>query len=196
MRVYHSPTSRSTRVIWTLEEIGRPYDVVTLTREQKQSPAHFGRHPLGRVPVLENDEGAHLFESAAICLHLADLHPDANLIAEPGSTDRGRVYQWALFAMTHVEPVAFPWLRAHRRGEDESPHIAAFDPLGTAIGNAVTTTRAWVVGDDFTVADILLASMLRNPTGLGLLAGHPAVIDYVDRALARPACRRAEAVDR
>jgi len=53
MRLYHMPGSRSTRVLWMLEEIGVPYEVTLMTREERKTAEHIGRHPLGRVPVLE-----------------------------------------------------------------------------------------------------------------------------------------------
>ena len=55
-----------------LEEIGEPYDAVRIAPEDRRSAEHLARHPLGRVPVVQLDDGAYLFESAAICLHLAE----------------------------------------------------------------------------------------------------------------------------
>jgi len=112
IRLYHLPGSRSTRILWMLEEIGVPYEVKLMTREERKTAEHIGRHPLGRVPVVELDDGGFLFESAAICLQLADLHPEARLIPPPGSPARGRVYQWCLFAMTELEPPAHLRARA------------------------------------------------------------------------------------
>jgi glutathione S-transferase len=65
---------RPPRVRWALEEVGTPYELVMLTAEELASPEHRSRHPLGRVPVLEDHEGS-LFESAALCLQIADEHP-------------------------------------------------------------------------------------------------------------------------
>ncbi len=73
MRVYHVPGSRSTRVLWMLEEIGAPYELTVMTREDRKTADHIIRHPLGRVPVVEFDDGRRLLESAAICIQLADL---------------------------------------------------------------------------------------------------------------------------
>ena len=72
------------RVIWTLEEVGAPYELTVMTREEGRGEAHRHRHPLGRVPVLEDDEGF-LFESAAVCLHLGDVHPEAGLVPPLGT---------------------------------------------------------------------------------------------------------------
>ena len=102
--------------------------------------------------------------------------------------------QWVIFAMTEVEGVVFPWLRAHRRGEDETPHAERFVAAGAALREPLSR-HEWIAGARFTVADILLASMLRNPARLALLAGEPSIARYVELALARPANRRSDAVD-
>src|SRR6266852_7557329 len=122
MRLYHSPGSRATRVMWTLEEIGEPYEVTIVSAEDRASEQYRERHPLGRVPVLELDDGRSLFESAAICLHLADLHPKADLIPPVGTYQRGLAYQWSLFAMTEVEKrvVQLAVCQAQRRGPERT----------------------------------------------------------------------------
>ena len=74
---------------WALEEAGAPYEVVMLTKEEGRSDAHAARQPLGRVPALENEEGS-LFESAALCLQIADLYPEAGLIPATTTHARGR----------------------------------------------------------------------------------------------------------
>jgi len=53
MRLYHMPGSRSTRVLWMLEEIGVPYEITLMTGDERKTAKHINRHPLGRVPVLE-----------------------------------------------------------------------------------------------------------------------------------------------
>jgi glutathione S-transferase len=88
MRLYHREhAGRPIRVAWVLEELGEPYEITVMTREESNGEEHRVRHPLGRVPVLEDDDGF-VFESAAICLHLADLHPNAGLAPAPGTHER------------------------------------------------------------------------------------------------------------
>jgi glutathione S-transferase len=193
MRIYHVAGTRSTRILWALEEIGAPYEVTRVT-DRRTSEEHLQRHPLGRVPVVEFDDGTLLYESGAICLQLADLNPDAGLIPPVGSTERGLVYQWTFFGVTQIEPVAFPWHRAHREDRDETEQAAAFEPVGAALRRNLAE-HPWIVGDSFTVADIMCASILGNTRRLGLLTDDDPISEYVDRALARPAQRRAEAVD-
>jgi glutathione S-transferase len=191
MRLFHVPGSRSTRVLWTLEEIGRPYDLTTLTWDERKGEEHRRRHPLGKVPAFEFDDGQVLFESAAICLQLADLNPEAELVRPLGSAERARVYQWSVFAIAELEKVAFPWNRARRGNEDETETAEKFAPVGEAVRAALTSP--WIAGDDFSVADILIVSILRNTVELGLLEPGDPVSAYVERGLARPAQLRADA---
>jgi glutathione S-transferase len=191
MRLYHSPGTRGTRVVWTLEEIGEPYEVKIVTREDRGSEEHRQRHPLGRVPVIELDDGRTIFESAAICLHLADLHPHAGLIPEAGTYERGLTYQWSFFAMAEVEKRVFGWLFAKRKGDDLLEHAEGFAAIAGALREAVRD-HTWLAGETFTVADILCASMIGNAFNRELLTEEGPLRDWAQRAQQRPANLRAE----
>ena len=192
MRVYHMPGTRSSRVLWTLEELEVPYELITVTGDQRKSEAHLKRHPLGRVPAIEFDDGSVMFESAAICLQLADVYPDANLIPPLTSPERGLVYQWTLFAMTELERRVFKWLFAKRAGEDLGEHVSDFKPVGDALRVALSE-HEWIAGGTFTVADVLIATMLGNAFRRELLTETGVLRAYVDRAETRPAYVRASA---
>ena len=73
-------TGRPIRVVWALEEAGADYELVTLTAEEARSVEHRARHPLGRVPVLEDEHGP-MFESTALVFHIAELYPDSGTAA-------------------------------------------------------------------------------------------------------------------
>jgi glutathione S-transferase len=187
MRLYHLPGSRSTRVLWMLEEIGAPYELTVMTPEERKTAEHISRHPLGRVPVVELDDGRVLFESAAICIQLADLHPEAALIPSVGSLDRGLVYQWCFFAMTELEPAIFQWMRARRdetdqTGPSERYHAAA------AVLDAALADRDWLLGG-FSVADVICASVAGITHRAELTYEPERVRAYVERASSRPANR-------
>jgi len=93
VRLYTRPgAGRPPRVAWALEEAGVAYEVVRLELEETQGEEHRRRHPLGRVPALEDDDGV-LIESAALCLRVADSNPRSGLIAPPGTRERGLAYQ-------------------------------------------------------------------------------------------------------
>jgi glutathione S-transferase len=194
MRLYHSPGSRSTRVLWVLEEIGAPYDLTIVSREERRSPEFRDRHPLGRVPVLELDDGRTLIESAAICLYLGDRFPEAGLAPAPDSPERPWLYQWTVFAMTELEPAAGGWMRADREGTDPGDHPANFIERAGLLEQALAD-RDWLLGD-FSVVDAITARVVNMVFGRNLTGELPRLRAYTERALARPAAIRADALGR
>ncbi len=194
VRLYYMPRTRSSRTLWMLEEIGEPYERTEIAGADRRSEAHLARHPLGRVPALELEDGTIMFESAAICLQLADLYPDAGLSAPLGSSGRAVIYQWVLFAMTELEGPLFRWLRERADGvTEETAQQKRFSEACTAL-EAALDGQEWVVGERFTVADLLCASILSGAGSRGLLEPWPGLRGFVGRAEARPAYGRAAAI--
>jgi glutathione S-transferase len=191
--LYYMPRTRSSRVLWLLEEIGAPYQLTEIRGEDRRSAEHLARHPLGRVPVLELGDGTMMFESAAICLQLADLHPDTGLIAPPGSPERGLIYQWVLFSMTELEAPLFRWIGELRDGVTESAAGNRFSQAAGALQVALGE-RDWLLGETFTVGDVLCASVLEGAYSRDLLADWPGLRAYMERGQARPAYGRAETI--
>jgi glutathione S-transferase len=157
------PRTRPSRVLWLLEEIGAPYELTEIRGADRRSVELLARHPLGRVPVLELGDGTMMFESAAICLQLADLNPDAGLIATPGSPERALVYQWVLFGMTELEAPLFRWIGELNDGVTESPAGNRFNQAAGAL-QAELGERDWLLGETFTVGDVICASVLEGAT--------------------------------
>lgn len=189
MRVFHREhAGRPIRAVWALEEVGEPYELVMVTREDEE---HRGRHPLGRVPAIEDGEGA-IFESAAICLHIADLHPEAEISAEPGTHDRALIYQWSIFAPAELEHVLIEAaIYAQRDPERSAAARKKFD-LGAAAVSAALGENDFLVAGRFTVADIMVGSALGWVARAGLADTLPANLEaYVARLTERPAYQRA-----
>jgi glutathione S-transferase len=193
-RLYYMPRTRSSRVLWLLAEIGAPYELTKLAPEERKSAEHLARQPLGRVPALELDDGTVVFESAAICLQLADLHPDAGLIPPLGSAERALVYQWVLFGMTELEGPLYRWLS--EVAEDSTTPSPARDRFAQAAAALETALdgRDWLLGESFTVADVICASVLGSAHARDLLTQWPGLQAYVERGEARPAFIAAAAV--
>jgi glutathione S-transferase len=192
VRVFHRERAgRPLRVIWTLEEIGAPYDLTVMSREEGRGESHRRRHPLGRVPVLEDDEGF-LFESAALCLHLGDLHPEAGLVPSLGTHDRALVYQWACFAPAELEPPLFEaWMQADRDPERAAAARERFRAAAEAVAGALDGDE-YLVGGRFSVADILVGTGLMFTTRAGITDDvPPSLTDYVGHLVQRPAFQRA-----
>ena len=185
-------------MLWLLEELGAPFELTVIARDDKQSDEYRKLHPLGRAPVLELDEGP-VFESAALILHLADVHSEAGLIASPGSYERALQYQWAVFGMTELDSPGMDVARQLWKDEGE-PHDdvveAARRRFAKAAGVVETAlgTSDYLVADTFSVADVVICSVL-SFARVAELAELPAgVVPYVDRLEQRPARQRAVAV--
>jgi glutathione S-transferase len=192
LTLFHSPNSRSARVRWLLEEIGADYDIAVVAREDRAGAAYRARHPLGRVPALETDDGT-LFETMALCLHLAEAHPEAGLLPPEGSFDRALVYQWISVGLTEIEP----FLSEANRAAESDPERAeiARERVRTAarVVDAALDGHEFLVGDRFSVADILCGSALFSARRAELISDAPAVAAYLERLEARPARERAYA---
>ena len=181
---------RPLRVRWALEEGGAAYEYEVMSREAAGTRGH-ERHPLGRVPVLETDEGF-LFESAALCLHIADLHPEAGLISAPGTHERAEVYQWAIFAMTELEPAVTRAYTARRDGDAEA--IGKAQARLSKVANVVAAAldgHDHLVGDRFTIADVVMGGVLESARRFELMPESAVLRDYLGRLDARPAKQRA-----
>ena len=194
LRLYHrDKAGRPLRVRWALEEAGADYDFAVMTQEEGEGEEHKQRHPLGRVPVLETEDGF-LFESAALCLQVADLHPEANLIPPPGTYERGLVYQWTVWAMSELEPAIIRAYTAVQAGDAE--RTASTQERLMNLFAALEKTldgHDFVTGDDFTIADVVVGGVLVAARRRELMPDSPNVNAYLDRLDARPAKQRAYA---
>jgi glutathione S-transferase len=182
---------RPPRVRWAFEEAGAPYEYVVMSSEVGRGEEHARRHPLGRVPVLETDDGL-LFESAALCLHVADLHPEAGLIPPIGTHERAQVYQWTFFAMSELEASMLRAATARRRADADATAAAearltkVFDALEAALEG-----KSYLVDDRFTVADIVVGGVCESARKYDLLPDSARVRAYLERLDTRPAKQRA-----
>lgn len=192
--LYYVPRSRATRARWALEELGVPYRLVRLDPALKDAwrAAHLARHPLGRVPVLETPDGM-LFESGAICLHLATNTP---LLPADGSRARSLVHQWLFFAVTELESLLGRFAGERNKASPDAGRVAHLRekleaPLQAL--DATLTDREWLVGASFTVADLVVGALLVWASRLELLTALPAARAFAERVVARPAYQRAMA---
>ena len=198
MLLYHQPRSRSGRVLWALEEAGATYDVRVIERSFKQDPEYRKLHPLGRAPVIVDDEGP-IFESAAILFQIADLHPASALLAPVGTHARALQYQWSFFAGLEVEA---PLMEIARQlwNEGSDPIAAVIDAAKGRLDAAVEVLaqhldgHPFLVGDAFSVADLLIAGVLGFSRIAEIAPLDERLVGYVDAIEARPARQRALAV--
>ncbi|MCT8974064.1 glutathione S-transferase family protein [Microbaculum marinisediminis] len=180
---------RDLRVRWALEEAGLPYRVEGVPFKDRDAD-HFAHQPFGQVPWLV-DGDISIFESGAILLHIAE-QSDALMPADPKG--RSDVIQWLFAALNSVEMAVLPYSIFQFTGDDEqTAGRQALDGFLTArLGHMdrVLADRDWLTGA-FSVADILMSDVLRLVDRFGGLAEFPACRAYVDRAVVRPAFKKA-----
>ena len=191
--LFHAPQSRSSRIVWLLEELGVPYEIqpVSIFRPMtgEGQPDAVNPHPDKRVPAILHD-GALITESVAIVLYLADAFPAAGLAPVSGDPRRGEYLTWIAWYATELEQALFAGLSGEL---DESPqkqrnHDAVASRLRGALARG-----PYMMGDVFTAADLLIGSAL----GFGRQAfpADQALDAYVERCRNRPAAIRGVAQD-
>ena len=186
---------RDLRVRWALEEAGLAYRVES-TPFKDRGEAHLAHQPFAQVPWL-TDGDLSIFESGAILLHLGTLSSALMPTDLKGRTD---VTDWVVAALNSVEAASQPWTLLVFGGDadKDSREFKVFEnflTLRLQRMEAVLAKGGWLAGD-FSIADILMADILRLPDRFGALAAYPACKAYVDRATARPAFAKAHADQR
>jgi glutathione S-transferase len=192
MQLYEFPPTRSIRARWTLQELELDFESITvdLRKGEGRAPEFLKLNPAGKIPVLV-DGDVIVTESVAIALYLAEKHPERGLLPD-GLVPRGQLYRWLLFTATELEQ---PLWRIARHGflyppEKRSPADIAlagedFRPMGAVVEEHLRD-REFVVGERFSVADILLACTLDWAGEASLLGEMPRSRAYMERMYARP----------
>ena len=184
--------TRDLRVQWALEEMGLAYRVqgVDHTAGETLGAEFSAISPFHQLPVLD-DDGLILSETGAILIHLAEK--SGRLIpADPAA--RAHVIQWSLAALSTVEgpiqPLKLMDMGAMGEPGDTRGFLTGWTRRVLDGVNRRLEGRDWIAADAFTIADLLLASVLRQLRHTDLMDGYPNVKAFYDRAMARPAWRR------
>ncbi len=177
---------RDLRLRWAAEEAGLPYEVRTIPFEDRETN-HLDRQPFGQVPYLTDGDVA-IFESGAGLLHLA--RRSATLMPRD-PVGEAQTKQWVLAALNSIEMVTVPWWYLTITGETNNGLTVWMDKRLAQL-ERVLSEREWLAADRFTVADLLMADVLR----VAKVRAHgdrPATEAYVERLTSRPAFRKAHA---
>jgi len=195
IRVHHLNNSRSQRVLWLLEELGAPYEIVRYQRKPNMlAPAELRRvHPLGKSPVIE-DAGKKFAETGLIVEYLVERYGPQ--LAPPRDSDQYWRYKyWLHYAEGSLMPPLLLKLVIDRlgllgmpaRGFVRSQLKLHLDYLETELAN-----DPWFAGENFSAADIMLSFPLEVGTArAGLDRTRPRLVDFLQRIHARPAYTRA-----
>jgi glutathione S-transferase len=203
LKIYGVARSRAARVLWMAKELGLDYEHIKVdfaTGDTRQ-PAHLALNPNGHVPVID-DDGVILWESMAINLYLAKKY-DRSGLYPARLEDEARALQWSFWGMTEVERplltallnrVVYPQRERDAAAANEGEKTLA-QPLGVLDG--VLGRTAYLLGGQFTVADLNVASILAwaRPAQIDLSA-FPRVAEWLKNCAERPAARAVRQMQR
>ena len=199
LKLHHVSNTRSGRIVWLLEELGLSYDLNVLEFHPKalKSDEHRARHPLGRVPVLE-DGDVRLYESGAIIEYVLSRHGGAALKPPVESAEYPGYLQWFHYCEGMVMPpintivvhtLLLPPERQDATVREQAQRLLAkaWAPVEEAIEG-----RDYLIGD-FSAADTMLGHACIMSKRLGAIndENYPNLSAYAERLLARPACAKA-----
>jgi glutathione S-transferase len=197
LTLYHASPSRSSIVLWMLEELGQPYDVklIKLSEGDNLKPDYLAINPMGKVPALAH-KGTVITEAAAICTYLADEFPQAKLNVPVGTPRRGLYLKWLFFGPGCFEPAVID--RAAPRKEEARRGMLGYGAFETTMDTVAKAVAQgpWLMGDQFTAADVIIGANIRWGTMFKLVPERPEFSAYAARIAARPAAQRAEAKDK
>ena len=194
IQLYWSPRSRSFSGIWLMEETGLPYERVLtdITTGAQKAPEFLKINPMGKVPALKDGDAA-LGEAAAICAYIADRYPETKLAPAPSDPNRARYLQWLFFSPSCIEPALiqiFTKLEVPTSTAAWGSATQVFDVLDAALEKG-----PWILGDQFSAADIVIGSGLNFAVRLfKMVPSRPSFDAYIERCAARPAFQRAEKI--
>ena len=190
--LYHHPFSRAANVIWMLEELGVGYELrfVDIRKGEQKSPEILALNPMGKLPTL-TDGDLVVTEGAAIGLYLADRYSLGKLAPAFDDPARGTYLRWSFFAPSVIEP----GLMAKTSGWEFKPGQVGWgthESLLAAIESAVAG-RDYVLGDRFSMADVIFGGTVRYMLRFKMLEPTPSLTAYAERLGARSAQQKAEA---
>ena len=194
MKLYWAPQTRSTRVIWMLEEAGVDYDLelVDIRAEDRADSAEFlAASPMGKVPALVDGEVS-MSESAAICIYVADRYRAGELAPAIDAPERGKYLYWTLYTPAVIEPAMsekFNQVEPNRASSGWGDFGLMIETMAAGLEG-----RDWILGNRFTAADVMLGSSVVFLRMFEMLPDVAALHAYADRCLQRPAYQKALAV--
>ncbi|HEY1475577.1 MAG TPA: glutathione S-transferase family protein [Pseudolabrys sp.] len=199
LRIYGIARTRAFRALWIAKELGLDYEhlPIEIGDAGARSPQFLSLNPNGRLPFID-DGGFVLFESLAITLYLAKKHSNGKLY--PGSLEgEAKAWQWTSWALSEVDRGVNIWslhaVRLPPGDRDVAKRDEALKVLAPPfkVLDAALTKQPYLLGDDFTVADLNVAAVISRAIDMDLSAV-PNLKAWLTRCLERPAARAALAL--
>lgn len=190
--LYHHPFSRAAGVVWSLEEVGVPYELkhVDIMKGEQKGPDVVGKNPMGKLPVL-TDGDLVVTEAAAIALYLGDRYAYGKLTPKVDDPKRGTYLRWSFFSPSVIEPGATAKMSKWEAKPGQvgwGTYEAMIASMKSALSNG-----PFLLGETFSMADVVFGGTLRYMLQFGMLEKEPEFTAYAERLAARPALQRAEA---
>ena len=181
---------RDHRLRWVLKEVGWPYAVRLLDAQMQADPAYVAEQPFGQVPVMEEEGRAPMWETGAIVL---DVATRSGRLLPLGADDRSRAVCWLFSALNSVEPFLADLAEVDFFMTDDAekarrrPRVMKMVDKRLGQLDAALAGRAYLVGEEFSVADLMLSSVMKIVGHTDVLDAYPDVKAHRDRCFARPA---------
>lgn len=192
--LFHHPWSRAAGVVWMLEELGEPYELryVDMQAGEHQRDDHRARNRMMKVPVLQDGETT-VSETAAIGVYLADRYALGRLAPELDDPARGAYLRWCFYAPSVLEMACM----AKSSGWEYKPGSAGFGTYENVVATLEEALAAgpWLLGERFTMADVILGGTARWMIGFGMLEPGEHIGAYAERLGERPANQRAQEIN-
>ena len=194
---YTHPQSRGRIVRWMLEETGVPYETVLLEYgTTMKAPEYRAINPMGKVPAIRHGTTV-VTEAAAICAYLADAFAQAGLAPAPTSPLRGPYYRWMFFAAGPLEAATSNHALGFTvpPGRERMMGYGSYAEVLDALEGMARGAAPYLLGEQFTAADVYVGSHLAFGMQFGTIEKRPAFERYCEVLDARPARRRAREID-
>lgn len=194
LTLHYHPFSRAAAVVWMLEEIGCDYtlEYVDILGGSHKGASFRALNPMGKLPTLVDDDVV-VTEAAAIALYLGDRYALNRLAPPPDSPERGPYLRWSFYAPSVIEPgcmaKAGQW-KFRPSSAGWGTYEEMLDTISAAIGKG-----PWLLGERFSMADVVFGGTVRWMVKFGLLDKRPLYIAYIERLDARPASIKADEIN-
>ena len=208
IQLYYYPGNASLTPHMLLEEIGTPFELLLVDRTNAahKSPEYLKLNPNGQIPVLVEGDLV-LYETAAICLYLADTYPQARLAPQMGTAERAHFYKWLVWSTNTLQAMLMHYFYGERMVNDGDAAAAAqvqchaeqrvggmLDQLDAQLASHGAD---WLLGSTFSAVDPFVLMLCRWTRSFSRPARRlPHLGPYLQRVLARPAVQRAFATER
>jgi glutathione S-transferase len=208
IKLYYYPGNASLTPHMLLEEIGAPFELVLVDRANAahKSPEYLQLNPNGQIPVLVEGDLV-LYETAAICLYLADMHPQARLAPPTQTVERAHFYKWLVWCTNTLQAMLLHYFYGERIVNEGDAAAAAQvksraearvgDMLDQLDAQFASQAAQWLLGSTFSAVDPYVLMLSRWTRGFSRPARTlPHLGPYLQRVLARPAVQRAFATEK